>query len=358
MAVFVEARQRLETVAMRQNYHGTERRLIGNSPKFRRSLEMVARIAPTQTTVLLIGETGTGKEVLAHEIHRLWANGDERRPFVAVNCAAIPESLFESQLFGHEKGAFTGAIRTHQGYIEQAAGGTLFLDEIGELSTMLQPKLLRFIQEHCFSRVGGNRLLRAEVRLIAATNRNLLEEVKQGRFREDLYHRLAVMPIEIPPLRERREDIRLFAEYYVERFAKSMGRAIHGISDEALIQMERYSWPGNVRELANCLERAVLLCDDSVLLPRHLTLGRGTPAEAPRGPGMITLTSGDAIPIARERTGNSLAGIKSLEQVEREHITAVLDACGGNQMRASDILGIHRNTLRKKLQDWGLSPGG
>jgi transcriptional regulator with GAF, ATPase, and Fis domain len=350
LAVFVEARQRAEALTLKTNFQKSDSQVIGGSPRFRKTLDMVRRVADTPSSVLLVGETGTGKELIAAEVHRLSEAGRTGRPYVAINCAAIPESLFESELFGHEKGSFTGAHRMRQGYVEQAHGGTLFLDEIGELSLQLQPKLLRFLQEHTFMRVGGTRVLRADVRVIAATNRDLAALVSEGRFREDLYHRLAVLPVEIPPLRERREDIRMLSEHFTQVFARAMARNIVGISDEATILLEKHEWPGNVRELANALERAVLLCDGKIILPRHLLLPRSTGAGA---------TSGTAsAPVAMDSTrilSGSGGGTKylSLEEIEKAHIYRVLDAQHGNQVKAAEVLGIHRNTLRKKLHDWG-----
>jgi transcriptional regulator with GAF, ATPase, and Fis domain len=333
----IEVRQRAEVRLLRARFDDPQgSTLIGSSPAFRAALDMVRRVAPTPATVLLMGETGTGKEVMAREVHRLSGVG-ATGPFVAVNCAAIPESLFESELFGHERGAFTGAIAQRRGYIEQAHGGTLFLDEIGELSPAMQPKFLRFLQEQTFSRVGGSKVLRSQVRVVAATNRDLQKEVAEGRFREDLYHRLAVLPVKLPSLRERRADIRLLAEAFAQRHARAIGREIVGISDDAIIQLEKYEWPGNIRELSNCVERAVLLCDGKVLLPRHFILAGGRPA--PRA-------EAGAVPSA----GNDL---RPLDAVEREHVLRVLRHCDGNQVKAAEILGIHRNTLRKRLQDWG-----
>jgi Nif-specific regulatory protein len=342
LGVFIEARQRAEALALRVNYQEPSSSVIGVSRAFRQVLDMIRRIADTPASILLIGETGTGKEVLASEIHRLSPQGRSKRPFIALNCAAIPESLFESQLFGHEKGSFTGASRMHQGYIEQAQGGTLFLDEIGELSLAMQPKILRFLQEHTFTRVGGNRVLRAEVRVIAATNRDLVKEVEEGRFREDLYHRLNVFPINIPPLRERREDIRILAEHFCQTYAKSMKREILGISEDALIQLEKHHWQGNIRELSNCIERAVLLCDEKIMLPRHFLFSQSRTT-----PSMGSTT---AVQFTQPGKGEPL---RPLAEVEKEHIIRVLKSVEHNQIKAADILGIHRNTLRKKMKEYG-----
>ncbi len=347
MGIFIEARQKAEALIRKVNFHQSESAVIGGSAKFKKVLEVVRRVAETSATVLLHGETGTGKEVLAEEIHRLSPQGKNERPFIALNCAAIPETLFESELFGHEKGAFTGAHKLRQGYIEQATGGTLFLDEIGELSLSLQPKILRFLQEHTFTRVGGNRLLRAEVRIITATNRNLVQEVEEGRFREDLYHRLNVMQIHIPPLRERREDIRPLVEHFISRYGPSLKKEVVGVSDQAMIQLEKYNWPGNIRELANCVERAILLCDDSVLMPRDFTF--------PKHPSSSTVadqpTRHDPVVISSEDSGETPP--RPLADVEKEHILKILEYTDRNQVKAAEILGIHRNTLRKKLQEYG-----
>lgn len=345
LAVFIEARQRAEALALRVNFQGSNDDVVGGSSSFKRVLDMIRRVADTPATVMLIGETGTGKEVVAAELHRLSPRGRQGRPFIAVNCAAIPETLFESQLFGHERGAFTGAHRTHQGFIEQAHGGTLFLDEIGEMLPAVQPKILRFLQEHTFTRVGGSRLLRAEVRIIVATNRDLAQEVRENRFREDLYHRLNVLPIVVPPLRERREDIRVLADYFLQKFSKSLRKEIVGISDEALIQLEKYDWPGNVRELANCLERAVLLCDGKILLPRHFVFGFGSEINIAARQNMRFESVSDG-------TGtDGQVDMRPLAEVEREHIRRVMKANDNNQVKAAEVLGIHRNTLRKKLQE-------
>ncbi|MEO8377171.1 MAG: sigma 54-interacting transcriptional regulator [Candidatus Sumerlaeota bacterium] len=346
LGVFIEARQKAQALQQRTSFSETDSPALGSSPRFRRTMDMVQRVADSPATILLIGETGTGKEVLAAEVHRLSARGRDGQPFVCVNCAAIPESLFEAELFGHEKGAFTGAHKMRQGYVEAAQGGTLFLDEIGELSLMLQPKLLRFLQEHTFTRVGGNRAHRADVRVIAATNRNLAEDVRNNTFREDLYHRLAVFPIDVPPLRERREDIRLLADHFARIFSKSLRKEVLGISDEAIIMLERYEWPGNVRELANCMERAVLLSDEKVLLPRHFLLAR---------PGSMILQR-PVLSVRNVHTeeDSTIPQWRSLGDVEREHILKVLKGFDNNQVRASEVLGIHRNTLRKKLQEYGI----
>lgn len=290
------------------------------------------RAALTNVSVLIQGESGTGKEVLAKVIHR--QSPRAAGPFVPLNCGAIPGALFESELFGHEKGAFTGAIKTTPGKVEMAHGGTLFLDEVGELDLAMQPKLLRFLQDHAYYRVGGNRPLEADVRIIAATNADLAEAVRQGRFREDLWYRLNVMSFEMPPLRERTEDIPAMVDHLVRQSAVRLGRKVTGIQDEALWLLQRQPWGGNIRELANVVERAVLLSDGPVLTAAHFNLG---PAVA---------------------TGSAQAlgdrPVETLAQVERSEIVRALQAFGGNQARAAEALGVHRNTLRNKIADYGI----
>jgi len=393
LAVVIEQMQRLESKPVSVEItspldEDARDRLLGDSPAFQRTLAIARRVAEHPTTVLLIGETGTGKEVLAREIHRLSPLVHRGGPFVALNCAAIPPDLFESELFGHEKGSFTGADQLQRGKVELAHGGTLFLDEIGDLSTALQPKLLRFLQEKVFYRVGGTRPLRVEVRLIAATNIDLEDAVRQGRFREDLYHRLSVIPIVVPPLRQRRPDIRPLAENFAARFSMELGKSIIGISDDAIITLERYHWPGNVRELQNTMERAVLLCDGKVILPRHLLLpgalqrsmpdnvrlaGLAGPLDDtdPSGfgisvPRRISDEESDALESGREpilgRPPSPLIGLANDEEslklsaLERRAIHRALDLCDWNQVQAAERLGIHRNTLRKKIAEYGLQP--
>ncbi len=345
MAVFIELRQQAEALALRVRFAapevGANGLIKGRSRAMKELLDMVARVAPTPATVLITGETGTGKEMIAREVHALSPAGQSSAPFVSVNCSALPETLFESLVFGHEKGAFTGAIRLQQGLIEQANGGTLFLDEVGELSLAMQPKLLRFLQERVFTRVGGLHLIRANVRLICATNRSLEDEVASGRFREDLFHRISVLPLHLKPLRERREDIGPLAEHLVLVHAKSLSRSIVGISEEAMVLLEKQPWPGNIRELSNCLERAVLLCDGKVLLPRHFSFQASSSARPSGSAGAPSSGGGTWVP-------------RSLAEIEKAHIAKALAHSEGNQVQAAEILGIHRNTLRKKIQEYGL----
>jgi DNA-binding NtrC family response regulator len=290
---------------------------------------LIADVAPTQATVLISGESGTGKELAARTIHQ--ASQRSKAPFVALNCAAIPENLLESELFGHEKGAFTGATQARQGKFELASGGTLFLDEIGELPLGLQSKFLRVLQERLFERVGGSREIRADVRIVAATNRDLAEEVKERRFREDLYYRLNVFPIQLPPLRERRDGLSLLVNYLLLRTAAQAGRAAPSIDHQALKLLHEYDWPGNIRELQNCIERAVIICK-----------GQITAASLPDGvrqPGAIQDLPGDGC---------------SLRDRERTSILEMLEGCGHNRRLAAEKLGISKRTLQYRLKEYGL----
>jgi formate hydrogenlyase transcriptional activator len=305
---------------------------IGTSNPLREVLRRVEQVAPTDATVLIQGETGTGKELIARAIHRRSRHRD--RPLVKVNCAALPAGLIESELFGHEKGAFTGAIARKIGRFELADGGTLFLDEVGELPLELQAKLLRVLQEGEFERVGGSHTITARVRVIAATNRNLAEAVKVGAFRADLFYRLNVFPLTLPPLRERKDDIPLLVQCALERFAKKFGKPLQRLSDESLGRVMRYSWPGNVRELQNVLERAAILA---------------------RGP----VVEIDEALDQRLSENEQLSPVMTLQEVERAHILRVLDETHGiieGPRGAARILGLHPNTLRSRLQKIGIKP--
>lgn len=290
---------------------------------------LISDVAPTVATVLICGESGTGKELAARAIHR--ASQRSKAPFVALNCAAIPETLLESELFGHEKGAFTGAVQARQGKFELAAGGTLFLDEIGELPLPLQAKILRVLQERVFERVGGSREVRADVRIIAATNRNLAAEVQQRRFREDLYYRLNVFPINLPPLRERGDGLSLLVSYLLQRAAAQTGRLVQLVEPDALTALGNYAWPGNIRELQNIIERAVILCKGTVTLqdlPDSLRR---------REPVLDTGQNG----------GN-------LWDMERAAILEALESCGNNRRMAAEKLGISKRTLQYRLKEYGM----
>jgi len=315
------------------------RRVVGESKQWKDVLTQAAKVASTETTVLLTGESGTGKEIVARFIHRGSPRADG--PFVALNCAALPETLLESELFGHERGAFTGATAARPGRIEQAAGGILFLDEVGEMSPGVQAKLLRVLQEREYQRLGATRPMKADVRVIAATNRNLEAALARGEFREDLYYRLRVFEIHLSPLRERPEDILPLATAFLEEIEPTVGRPAAGISREARDALLAYSWPGNIRELRNALERATILCDGGLITVDHLPIGVGRPDPAP----------GHASP------GVWLADGVSLQGVERDLIANALTKARNNRSRAARLLGITRSQLYYRMQKHGLDVG-
>jgi transcriptional regulator with GAF, ATPase, and Fis domain len=311
--------------------------IVGQSPPLVAVLDDVRRVAPTDTSVLITGETGTGKELFARAIHS--ASNRKNRPLVKVNCAALPTGLVESELFGHERGAFSGAISRRIGRFELADGGTIFLDEIGEIPLEVQVKLLRVIQEREFERVGGSASIKCDVRIIAATNRDLLKCAREGTFREDLYYRLHVFPLHLPPLRQRAKDIPLLAQFLVSKFAARSGKRINSIDAESMHRLVGYPWPGNVRELENVLERAVVLCSGSTL-----EIGPLLEAKPPAPP---TPSSPESSP-----TG--------LQDLERSHILAVLKQTRwviDGERGAAKILQIHPNTLRSRLKKMGISRG-
>jgi formate hydrogenlyase transcriptional activator len=317
------------------SYERRFEQIIGNSPALEAVLEQVERVAPTGSTVLIQGETGTGKELIAHAIHNLSSRCG--RPFVRLNCAAIPLDLLESELFGHEKGAFTGAIAQKIGRFELADKGTLFLDEVGDIPPALQPKLLRVLQEQEFERLGSARTHQVDVRLVAATNRDLTEMVNQGEFRSDLYYRLNVFPILLPALRERREDIPALVAHFVEILGRRMGRPIEKIPGETMSALSSYQWPGNIRELQNLIERAVILSNDGVL-PNPLP---------PVGTQSVTLA-----PPAQTTV------VTSLRDSERNLILRTLETVGwviGGPKGAATKLGLKRTTLIHKMQKLGIS---
>ena len=309
---------------------------VGGSAAILEVFRMVGRVAPSSATVLILGESGTGKELVARAIHRNSARG--QGPFVAINCAAIPENLLESELFGHEKGAFTGAISRKIGRWERAHGGTLLLDEIGDMSLALQAKILRAVQEREIERVGGDDRIPVDVRVVAATHRNLRAAIAEGTFREDLYFRLAVVTLELPRLRDRGADLDLLTQHFVARHAAHYGREIRGIARSVFERFHRHDWPGNIRELRNVTERAVLMTHGAVLLPDHLPLDQLRPsAPTPEGAPL-----------------DGYSPDLSLAEVERLHIREVLRRVGGHMGRASEVLGVHRNTLTRKVRELGL----
>ena len=310
--------------------------LVGESRAIRDLAAMIERIAQSDaTTVLLEGESGTGKDLVARIIH--FESARARAPFLALNCVALPEHLLESELFGHEKGAFTDAKGLKKGLFEQADGGTVYLDEIGDMKPDLQAKLLRLIEEKSFRRVGGLRDFRVDVRIIAATNRDLGRALEEGAFRKDLYYRLKVFPLRLPPLRERREDILPLAHHFIARFSHEMGREVREIHPEAQSCLTGYDWPGNVRELRNVLERALILASGPMLHVEHLPSEVGAPVPPPD----------KAVPMALPAEG------VRLEEVERDLVRQALEATGGNQVRAARLLGISRDALRTRMKKFG-----
>jgi DNA-binding NtrC family response regulator len=320
-------------------------RIIGEDGKLRHVLQQLHRAAATDTTVLLEGESGTGKELFARALHALSPRADG--PFVAINCAAIPDNLLETELFGHEKGAFTGAATRKPGRFEVAHRGTLFLDEIGELPLALQAKILRALEERRFERVGGTQSLHVDVRVVAATNRNLKQRVAERQFREDLYFRLSVFPIQIPPLRERTNDVVILARSFVDRFCRDLNKKTITLSPAALDELQAYPWPGNVRELQNCIERAVILCEGDAIHPRHLNLSfRQQPAvQAPVSPWEQIDLGGTM--------GEALRRVTA--QVERRKLEQTLRDVGGNKVRAAETLQITYKTLLQKMKEYGIA---
>ena len=322
--------------------------IIGQSPAMRELLEMIAYVAPTEATVLISGESGTGKELVATALHRNSARRDG--PLVRVNCAALVENLLESELFGHEKGAFTGADRRREGKFRQAEGGTIFLDEISETSPAMQAKLLRVLQEHELQRVGGQETLRVDVRVLAASNRVLAEAVAAGKFREDLFYRLNVVTLEVPPLRRRREDISLLADHFLEKFAARNRRRVQGITPAAMDLLLRHDWPGNVRELENAIERGVILMRGEYLDSRDLPLSlQGPLKQQAAGPDQ-GLAAG---PNGGWQQG--AAAPASLEEAEKLVLEKTLAATGGNRSEAARRLNITRKTLLSKIKKYGLA---
>jgi two-component system response regulator HydG len=311
--------------------------IIGNSRPMKELMDMLAMVAPSEATVLITGESGTGKELIARAIH---FNSDRREgPLVIVNCAALAETLLESELFGHEKGAFTGADKRRKGRFMQANKGTIFLDEIGEMSPMMQAKLLRVIQDREIQRVGSDKAIQVDVRIVAATNRDLEEDVSSSKFREDLYYRLNVVPLMVPPLRDRLEDIPLLAQHFLDKYAEKSRKRIRGFTPLAMDMLLKYEWPGNVRELENAVERAVILLSGDYISEKELPL---TIAQSYIKEGSTT------------DLGRNVIQLQSLEDIEKVAILAALDAAGGNKSEAARKLKITRRTLYKKLQKFGV----
>jgi two-component system, NtrC family, response regulator AtoC len=316
--------------------------LVGSSPAMLEVYKLVARVADGKSTVLLLGESGTGKELIARAIH---TNGPRReKPFIPVNCGALPDTLLESEMFGYEKGAFTGAVGTKMGLFESANGGTLFLDEIGELGQPLQVKLLRVMQDQEVRRVGSTTSTRVDVRIIAATNRDLEQLVKEGKFRNDLFYRLKVVPIPLPSLAERREDIPMLVHHFLQKCAAGTKHAVRGVLPEAMALLTDYQWPGNVRELENAIERAVSLSHGPLLTPEDL-------------PNVIRQGASVDAQARHPNTDSHDEASLTLEEVEKRHLVRVLKETNGNKVRASKILGIDRRTLYRMAERFGLDLG-
>jgi two-component system response regulator AtoC len=329
-------RRRDETQAELPAAGGGLGEVVGRSPAMVEVYKTIARVAAGRSTVLILGESGTGKELIARAVHRHSARS--KRSFVAVDCASLTETLLESELFGHVRGSFTGAVSDTPGLFSEASGGTIFLDEIGDITTALQAKLLRVLQEHQVRPVGGTEWRPVDVRVVAATNRELAGAVADGRFREDLYYRLKVVTITVPPLRERREDIPLLVDHLARRAAAQCGKRIGGVSESALAMLTAYHWPGNIRELAHVLERGVALAQHDVLGPEDL------PAELH-----------ERAPVAAEAV---MAGRPTLAELKRRYIQRVLVESGGNVSRAAAVLGVDRRSLYRMLQRYGMAPRG
>jgi two-component system response regulator HydG len=311
-------------------------KIIGRSPAMKQLFETMALVAPSEATVLIVGESGTGKELIANAIHQNSARA--QRPFIKVNCAALPETLLESELFGHEKGAFTGAAARRQGRFQLAHNSSILLDEIGEMSPTTQAKILRVLQEREFEPIGSTQTIKVDTRVIAATNKNLEEEIKQGRFREDLFYRINVVTIKVPPLRERHDDIPLLADFFLKRFAEKNRRVIKGFTPRAMDLLMRYDWAGNARELENIVERAVIMARGDMI----------TPMEFPENLKELDQELKEArIDIAAGR---------SLKEIEKEMILRTLEETEGNRTHAANILGISRRTLQLKLKEYGINP--
>jgi len=349
------AAKALEASAMRREIRRLRREtrnryaltwIVGETPQMKAIAQLLMRVAPTNASVLLQGESGTGKEVVANAIHQ--QSNRAERAFVALNCAAIPDALLESELFGYEPGAFTGAHKQKKGLIEAADGGTLFLDEISGMKPEMQTKLLRVLETRTLRRVGGTRDIKVDIRIIAASNQDLVKAIREGTFREDLYYRLGVVTVNLPPLRERIVDLPLFIAAFIDDYNQSTGRNITGVSADALRLLKAYSWPGNIRELRNVVERAVILCDGDEIRPQHLPAEivacQPSPTPAPAEP------KGDSVP----PNGHGLNLKEAVARLEEDLIRRALALADGNQTRAANTLGISRDELRYRLRKYQL----
>ena len=340
----LEARQlRQENVLLKRALHQTHSMagIIGGSSSMLAVFDLIESVAKTTSTVLVTGESGTGKELVARALHFHSLRRD--RPFVALNCGALPETLLESELFGHMRGAFTGADSLKKGLVEVAEGGTIFLDEIGEMTPMMQVKLLRVLQERRFRRVGGTDEISADIRVVAATNQDLPKLVSEGRFREDLYYRINVIPVQLPPLRERREDIPLIAEHFLTKFREQMGKPLVAISGEAMALLEQYHWPGNIRELENVIERAVALERTPTILAESLPLQVQGPQGASQAPGDVSSLPEGGFDLEEH-----------VQNVERRYLAQALERAGGVQVRAAEMLGMSFRSFRYYAKKYNL----
>jgi two-component system nitrogen regulation response regulator GlnG len=327
--------------------------LVGRCPAMQDVYKAIGRVAPQDVTVLIRGETGTGKELVARAIYHHSRRASA--PFLAVNCAAIPETLLESELFGHERGAFTGAERKRIGKFEQCAGGTLFLDEIGDMTPLTQAKILRVLQAQQFERVGGNETIQTNVRIIAATNRDLEYLIPAGQFRSDLYYRLSVFPVVLPPLRERGDDLPLLIHHFLKQLGPALGKEVQEVAPETLDLLRHYAWPGNVRELHSLLKQALLHATGPVLLPEFLPAALRTPKDSPPSGPDMPFPDWERFLTDRLHVGSTDLYTEALTMMERPLLTRVLSHTGGNQLQAAQILGITRNSLRHKLRALGIT---
>ena len=331
-------------------------RIIGNNRRMQEIFKLVGSVAEKNVTVMITGESGTGKELVARAIYHHSHRAE--KPFMAINCATIPDALFESELFGYEQGAFTGAYRSYVGKFERCHTGTLFFDEIGDMSLSTQAKVLRVLQEGEFERLGSSETIKVDVRILAATNKRLEEEVEKGRFREDLYYRLKIISIELPPLRERLDDVPALVNYFVGRFTEEYGKPVHYVADPTILRLQAHDWPGNVRELENCLRRAVLMCKGDVLRVEHLEFeNESETAASPETHEellhRLKQRVADLVPEIL-RLADLRAHASIIDVVEEALITRALKECGYNQVRTARMLGISRNTLRHRIKKYGI----
>lgn len=335
-------------------------KIVGVSPQMQEVFKLIGQVAEQDVGVLITGESGTGKELVARAIYHHSHRKNE--PFMAVNCAAVPDTLFESELFGYERGAFTGAYRTYVGKFERCDGGTLFFDEIGDMSLATQAKLLRVLQEGEFERLGGTEAIKVDVRILAATNRDLEKEIREGRFREDLYYRLKVISLKLPPLRERPDDIPPLVNYFVARFAEEYGKSVHYVADQTIRKLQSYPWPGNVRELENRLRRAVLMCKGGdVLLAEHVHFDSDRKSEPQAEQDRLPTRNleervADLVWELLRLADDQQVHANVIEMIEETLIARVLEQCAYNQVHTARVLGISRNTLRHRIKKYGLEP--